>query len=114
MALCVKAVPAGSSAIVVGLVQVHPVDGMAVGVSVRCCLTVKLAVVVSVLLVAYGSVADMVVALSLSMYSYTGPVIVEPSALTATGTVMPIELLATAKEGSHPAPPMVSARFCRQ
>ena len=51
MELCLNGVPAGSSAIVVGLVQAHPVDGTATAGSVRCSRTVSVACVVSVLLV---------------------------------------------------------------
>src|SRR5882724_4944764 len=107
MALCVNGVPAGSRAMVVGLVHVQPVEGMVAGVSVRCCLTVSVACVVSVLLVVYVTVDDIAVALSNSMYSYTGPVTAEPSAFTATGTVMPIELLARDTVGSQPPQTMV-------
>src|ERR1700676_1485696 len=107
MALCANGVPAGSSAMVLALVHVHPVEGMVVGVSVRCCLTVSVASVVAVLLVLYVVVEDIVVALSNSMYSYTGPVMDEPSAFTATGTVTPIELLARDTVGSQPPQTMV-------
>src|ERR1700722_12672357 len=107
MALCVNGVPAGNSAIVVGLVQVHPVAGIALGGSVRCCFTVRVACVVSVVLVVYVTVEDIVVALSNSMYSYTCPVIVEPSGFFATGTVMPMELLARDTVGSQPIHTMV-------
>ena len=61
--------PAGSNAMVVGLVHVHPVDGIVTAGSVRWARTVRVAFVVSVLLVGYVVVYDVVVALSNSMYS---------------------------------------------
>src|SRR6266545_314761 len=66
----------------------HPVAGIGMRGSVRCWRTVRAALDLSRVAAAYARVLDVVVALSKTMYSYDGPVIVAPAGFVATGTVI--------------------------
>src|SRR5207248_8202596 len=83
----------------------QPPAGISTGVSRRCCFTVSGASDLSRLAAGYARALDIVVALSKTMYSYDGPVMVEPSGYLATGTVMLRLLLSGVAGGAEMSQP---------
>jgi len=88
MWLCLNGVPAGKSRIVRSSAYSHPLAEIGVDASSRRSRTVSLAVDLLRVAAGYASSDCTVLGLSKTMYSYEGPVMLDPSAFFATGTVI--------------------------
>src|SRR5256885_7901243 len=98
MSLAVKFFPTRLIAVPVAL-YFHCVAASATGVSSRCTRCVSLAWVVSSDAAGHASAKD---APPVTMYSYAGPVIVEPSGFFAIGSVIVVLPGVPGADASHP------------
>src|SRR5580765_1604901 len=94
-------------------VYCQPLAGIGMRGSVTCWRTVRVARDLSTVAAAYARVLVIVVALSNTMYSYEGPVIVDPPAFFAIGTVIVRRSPPAVAEMSHPLHAMEYPWFIR-